>query len=422
MRAAVILLGIGLTAYSGARIMMETWFQADPRVLLASSRLLIPADPQLADFVRDEKAREDAEGLKAALELSQEALSRNPASPFRWCDLGFALLDSGRKEEARRCFERAVKLGPNMVPNLALAAQFYDSIAEPRQALGLNARILELASSEQENIFGSYTSSQYDPADVLKYGLPQNPTMARAYFRVMLRNDERDPVHQAWTWLAARSIPDGRLTNEYVDFLVKGREYDEAVATWLSYLGENRGNYLKSDFLYNGGFETEPSGSIFDWRIGRAPGVEVTRDTGVVHSGGRSLQVAFGGETNVSFRGVSQEVILSPGNYRFQAHVRTEGITTDKGIAFRIYDADNPARLDVRTPQLTGTHDWTELKADVRVPEPTRRIRVELIRDPSEKFDNKIKGTVWIDDVRFQRPEVRGQKSEVRGQKSEVNV
>jgi hypothetical protein len=127
----------------------------------------------------------------------------------------------------------------------------------------------------------------------------------------------------------------------------------------------------------------------------------VERDSEVVHSGSRSLRISFGGEENLNYHNVSQDVILDPGSYRFEAYVRTEGITTDKGIAFHIYDADNPARLDVRTGQLIRTHDWTQLGVAVPVPKDSRRIRVELMRDASERFDNKIKGTVWIDDVKL---------------------
>lgn len=338
-------------------------------------------------------------------ELLSAALKRDPSSPFRWCDLGTAFLEKGQKEEARRCFERALVLGPNLVSNLSLAAQFYNRIGERKEALQCSARILELTPYYAPDILDSYTSSSYKLMDTLNYGLPRNPSVARDYFRLLLRGEDPESVRQAWDWLAERSIPDRELTNQYVDFLMKTKEYDRAKSIWLSSLGNNRGAYPTSELLYNAGFEAEPCGSVFDWRISRTHEADVTRDSRIAHSGKYSLRIEFGGEANLSYRNVAQETLLNPGKYRFSAFVRTEGISTDKGVGIWIYDADSQARLNVRTEQLTGTHEWTELHQDVEVHEGTRRIRIELVRDKSEKFDNLIKGIVWFDDLQMTNDE-----------------
>jgi hypothetical protein len=44
-----------------------------------------------------------------------------------------------------------------------------------------------------------------------------------------------------------------------------------------------------------------------------------------------------------------------PGHYRFHAFIRTEGLTTDQGIRFRVSDAEAPVRLDTIFGQFTGT-------------------------------------------------------------------
>ena len=36
--------------------------------------------------------------------------------PYRWCDLGEALLEDGQKEKARYCFQQAQKLAANLPP------------------------------------------------------------------------------------------------------------------------------------------------------------------------------------------------------------------------------------------------------------------------------------------------------------------
>jgi hypothetical protein len=363
--------------------------------------MLIAPDAQAAGYARDHGTQQDAAALKLRIEFSREALKRDPASPLRWCDLGFALLDSGAKGQAGTCFEQALKFGPSAVTSLSYAAQFYRRIHEPRNALRCTARILALTQSSKDEILAAYAYGGDDLMDTLNYGLPRDASVARAYFQYLLRTGKQETVRQAWDWMSGRSYPDNELANQYTDFLVQNLDYDRAVSVRLSSLGGKRGDYLISNFLYNGGFESEPSGSIFDWRISRTAGVDAAFGSGIAHSGRRSLRIDFGGEANVNYRHARQDVILKPGNYRFTAWVRTEDLTTDKGIAFRISDADSSVWLDVRTGQLTGTHDWTSLSTDMTVPKQTGRIRIEIIRDPSEKFDNKIRGTAWVDDVRL---------------------
>ena len=302
-----------------------------------------------------------------------------------------------------RSFERALKLGPNLISNLSLASEFYNTINEPHQALRCTARMLELMPSYQDDILASYISGQYDLSDTLNNGLPNNPGVARAYFRVLLQNDDRESIRQAWDWLAARALSDDPLTHEYLDYLMRYRDYNQALSTWVTHLGEHDDAYLKSSFLYNGGFESEPCGSIFDWRVRRMEGVETARDSEVAHSGKWSMRIAFSGERNVSYSNLSQDVVLKPGAYRFQAYMRTVDITTDKGVAFRIAGLNAESSLNVKTEQLVRTHDWTELTAEIRVTADTGGIRVALMRESSEKFDDKIRGTVWIDDAKLFR-------------------
>jgi hypothetical protein len=111
--------------------------------------------------------------------------------------------------------------------------------------------------------------------------------------------------------------------------------------------------------------------------------------------------VTFDGAANIDYRGASQTAVVAPGRYRFTAVLRTEGITTNQGIGFRLFDPESPQRLDVRTAQLTGNNGWTELATGFTVSARTNLVTVQLDRQPSAKFDNKIAGTAWIDSVKL---------------------
>jgi hypothetical protein len=107
----------------------------------------------------------------------------------------------------------------------------------------------------------------------------------------------------------------------------------------------------------------------------------------------------FQTEENLNYSNFSQTAYVRPGRVRFRAYVRTSGITTDKGVGFQIFDPESSARLNVFTEQFTGTSDWQSVEKTFVVPGNTKALTVQVIRQPSMKFDYKIRGTVWIDDV-----------------------
>jgi hypothetical protein len=122
-------------------------------------------------------------------------------------------------------------------------------------------------------------------------------------------------------------------------------------------------------------------------------------DETVRSSGTRSLRIRFDATQNPGEIGVEQTVFLPPGRYRFQAHVRTQDISTDQGVGFRLTSEDAPQPLNVTTDALRGTTEWTLVERMFEAPPGGALTRVSVVRKPSLKFDNLISGTVWIDQV-----------------------
>jgi hypothetical protein len=93
-------------------------------------------------------------------------------------------------------------------------------------------------------------------------------------------------------------------------------------------------------------------------------------------------------------------VIVSPAtHYHFQGYLHTDQILTDNGVLFEILDPKDVKSLDVMTHNETGSIPWTLEQADFTTGPNTHIIRVQLSRKPSEHFDNKVRGTAWVDDV-----------------------
>jgi hypothetical protein len=244
----------------------------------------------------------------------------------------------------------------------------------------------------------------------LSYGLPDNRS-AKAYLRSLYLSsaDRTRQADQVWSWAVGRGYVDDALARDYVAFLFKAGHYEAAARSWALYLGDQRGAYLNSDWLYNGDFESEPSGSSFDWRIDTRPGVGAAWDASVSHSGRHSLRIRFEGKENLAFNQIWQTAFVPQGRYRFEAYVRTEAITTDQGVGFHLAGTGGSGRLDVNTDRLVGTNDWKKIEKIVTVPRNVDLLVVQVVRQPSVKFDNQISGTVWIDSVKLIRldPQLR---------------
>jgi hypothetical protein len=82
-----------------------------------------------------------------------------------------------------------------------------------------------------------------------------------------------------------------------------------------------------------------------------------------------------------------------------KAWVRGANLTTNECPRLEILDAEVPARLDLRTEPFCGTREWTLVTQHFTVPAATPLLTVRVVRTLSEKFDNKIGGTFWLDSV-----------------------
>jgi hypothetical protein len=79
--------------------------------------------------------------------------------------------------------------------------------------------------------------------------------------------------------------------------------------------------------------------------------------------------------------------------------MRTQGITTESGMRFSVTDPNHSGALNALTDNLTDSHPWTSVDADLTTGPATHFLLVRLFREPSRLFENKLEGTVWIADI-----------------------
>jgi len=335
------------------------------------------------------------DSLRDAIGILRGVVLRDPASAERWIDLGEALAAAGSAKQAQSCIARAVDLGATSADVLVPAGNFYLLAGDRGLGVRYLSRALALTSAFDAAIFSYFAANDVQVNELLKSGVSDEARVAQAYLRYSMSRAELSSARAAWKWVYGHNLVDRKIASDYSDFLISQRQFEEAAAVWASQVRYLSPGYRTTEYLYNAGFESETSpGAYFDWKINPSENVEVTREK---QADGWSLRIVFDGLANLAFNHISQKTVLPPGRFRFGVRVKTDSLTTDEGIFFRIADGESPSRLSVETAPLLGTSDWRQLQCSFAVSPDTRVIEVSVNRRPSLRFDNKIKGTIWIE-------------------------
>ncbi len=325
----------------------------------------------------------------------RRAVLQEPASAYRWADLGEAYFEKKQLEQGKACFQRALLAGPRSPSVLTRAANFYFETGDYTNVLRCVSEILRdpYSTSYYPAAFLTYTRMGVPIAEVLQAGVPHQRWPAQSFLRFLMEGYDVPNARVTWQWLVKQDLIDDQVSGQYVDFLLRNQLSDEAAKTWRELYPP------KTNWVFNGSFENALKPCVLDWKIDPSGDVQGQRMGGNAHSGAFSLQLEFAGKDNVDYHQLGQLVVVKPGKWNFSAAIKTEELSTDRGVQMRVYDVLNGTRLDVRTPALNGTNDWTTVELTFTVGPATKVVRVEVMRAPSMKFDNKIRGKAWIDSV-----------------------
>ena len=402
LRSLIIILGVLLVTYCSADVLLHTRYAGDLRMEERFCRFRLCGSAQWLRTASRALWQANPPAPEEAVADFLVVLKRDPHFPFSWVNLGDALAAAHRNQPAEFCFRQAVALAPHWPPILMRAVNFYFESGDPKAAFPLASQVLDQVEKYDSEIFSQYAGQVQGVSEVLQYGLPQTPRPARAFLRYLIKTGRLTEAQQTWRWVIAHRLEDAELANDYVSLLLAKHRAEEASTTWKDYLGSRAGDYGKSNYAFNGGFESAPSDSPLDWKIQPTQGVEVSRDDTNPDSGQWSLRVRFDGKHNVTDTGVREAVVLRQGVFRFRARVRTEGLTTDQGIQFRISPLDQAQSARWSSSQMLGTNAWTTIEIPFTVPMNGMVYLIQLVRNPSLKFDHNIAGVVWVDSLRIE--------------------
>lgn len=187
----------------------------------------------------------------------------------------------------------------------------------------------------------------------------------------------------------------------YLRALVTRKLYANAYYTWLQSLSDAQ---LQSiGYVFNGGFEQQPSGSPFDWLITQGAGSSIEFVEGPEVFGTKALRVDLG-HGRIEFGGIEQTLSLAPGQYRLVLKLRGN-LAGRRGLRWQLTCRDIAADPLAETQMFLGVaRTWQDVAVKFEVPQTgcdAQRLALGLAaRSASEQL---VTGQVWYDDVKIER-------------------
>ena len=347
----------------------------------------------------------------------RKALSINPRLAEAWTDLSDCYVQMGRFDEAEAAIEKAIVVRRYSPLIRWQAGNFYLR----RQNLPKMYECFKLASEydEQKLNIAIDVSWKIDPDHerIVDKLIPDNLNANLRYLGFLVARDQLDLASPVWRRFMNNPIPAGvelapSAAFSYIDKLLARENVDEALGIWddilrkaRSGLSDNRktafmpGSRLKNteNLIWNGSFENEILRGGFDWRYNDTPTVQYRIDTANRMQGLKSLRLTFQ-EENVASGFLYQIVpVPEPGSYQMDVFLRTDGLTTDQLPFLSVQGYPNASGASARSDFFKPSAEWSKLSLPFDVQPRCKAIMVLLLRNKSSKFDNAIKGSLWLD-------------------------
>jgi len=354
-----------------------------------------------------------AEGQARALRLRERATLLEPANAIFWLERAMSEDEAGMAESAGPDYLRARELFPRSPDVNRALGEYY--LRQGRIDDALDALRLAIAADPEMRpaTFGGLWRAGVNAREVLERGVAPDREELLAYLDALAAVGALDDAHLVWTRLVALGeIPPQDTIQydafqqgafQYIDALIRFQRTTELEAVWAEVAPEQAAAERTSgNLISNGGFEEPMLNEGLDWRVSPVDGVFVSLDATQAHDGARSLRIDFSAPGNPAYQNTYEFVpVENDTEYEFTGYLRAADITSDSGPRFELYDAANPQNLNLATTDIRGITGWTAEQLRFRTYSDTHMLVVRVARPQSTSFDNRLSGTVWVDDVRL---------------------
>jgi tetratricopeptide (TPR) repeat protein len=391
--------------YSAAKLWIASnWMHSLDRAKMQKAIALEPGYAEYWDRMgRLLQFELDDQDLAGALKNYQMAVKLSPRTARYWVDLAVVQETLGDVQQAREDFAQALAAYSTSAEIRWAYANFLlrqgempAALKAMRESIAGDPSLLPLAITRAWHATG-------DADELATNVLPADPQSYLQALDFFAQEKNVDAGLKIWNDLAARpqKFSIEKLFPFFEEMIRENRAAD-AQRMWneaLDVCGLPH-DKIREQLVFNGGFENDILNGGLDWRLSQVLGMNVEYDTSIRHGGSRSLRMDFDGGSNLDLIEPAQFVPVEAGQqYTFHAYLRTDSITTESALHFEIFDPSHRGEVAAATDGLDGTHLWTGVDAEIRTGPQTKFLEVLLRRTPSRQFENKLSGTVWIDDV-----------------------
>ena len=202
----------------------------------------------------------------------------------------------------------------------------------------------------------------------LKSVLAKDPPWRAQFFNALPRNvtDARTPLELLLSLQDAAAPPTDAERKAYLQALIEHKLYEVAYYSWLQFLPADQ--LSNTGRLYNGSFEVPPSGLPFDWVFKKGPGVNIKFAPRPDHEQEQALLIEFG-PGRVDFGGgITELVLLPPGNYRLEGKYKAD-LVSQRGLQWSVKCADATTPIGVSTTMNGSNPAWQDIDLTFTVPD-----------------------------------------------------
>lgn len=338
-----------------------------------------------------------------AIEQYQAAVKLNPHNAEFWLDLANGYSSIGAGEQQKMALERALEVDPNTPPVLREVANAFFMRGDLHEAAGMYRRLLESDPQEADATLQICWEGTHD-LEVMSEVMPAMPEVHLAFLRLLMEEGKTAEAAETWSGLMATQKPfEPALAKPYLEYLIGQHDVQQARAAWEN-LGRMDARFRThaaagGNLVVNGGFEENILNMGFDWRYVAAPHDVLAVDTEQFEEGRRSLSITFDGEA-VADTGLSQLIPVDENtSYHFSAYAKADELSAAHGPRFAIGDAYSNGQLFI-SEELLGTDGWKRVSGWFTTGANTKLVSLKIIRTAGAE---RIKGTLWIDDVAVTR-------------------
>jgi tetratricopeptide (TPR) repeat protein len=340
-----------------------------------------------------------------AEESYRKAIALNPDATEAWLDLGTAYELDGKTAEAREAYLQAKRSYPASAEVSWRYGNFLLRQGDQAQAYAQLRRAIEADPQRGAAAFSRAYRTNPDLQDLLRELLPPIQSVYVDVIWDALSEKQLAVAKTVWAQLLTiHPHLELREINRYVTELIYAGDLNEARRAWDQGTATMNLPPLlqpKGTVVWDPSFESDINGFAFSW--GYPPifqGATISLDTSQRLSGKQSLRLSFDGKHDPALEAPCTQAVVQPGmTYHFSGWIKTDALSSDQGVGFRLRTVGEGAPVITNTQQVLGTKPWSDIEQVWTTGPNVRRVAICVARDASTNPEARISGAAWIDDV-----------------------